>query len=164
MRALLDSSSVINLVNAEAMDLVCRLDVEWWLPPLVVDESGPTCAAVLLDLRIKGLVHFLDDDTVNSERFLEFIDRYKLGAGETECMAIAVATDFSICCDDRRAREAASAIIGRERVFGTIRVLRWCVENRLIECTEAKAILRSMRAQGGFLPDTPKDFFCRGED
>ena len=51
MKVLLDSCSVINLVHAGALELVCSLNgIEWWLTPLVVDESGPTCAAVMLDL------------------------------------------------------------------------------------------------------------------
>ncbi len=161
---LLDSCSVINLVHAGALELVCSLNgIEWWLTPLVVDESGPTCAAVMLDLQQRGLIHFLDDACVNAERFLDLLDAHRLGAGETECMAIAVENDHYICCDDRRARQMASNLIGAERVFGTIRVLRVCVEQHLIECSEARRLLRRMREQGGFLPDTPQSYFCRGD-
>ncbi|GAA4773126.1 hypothetical protein GCM10023219_20410 [Stakelama sediminis] len=137
--------------------------IEWWLPPVVVDESGPSCAAITLELQQRGLINFLDDGSVNAERFLELLDAHRLGAGETECMAVAAESDFHICCDDRRARLAASNLIGANRVFGTIRVLRWCVEQHKIECGEAKRLLRTMREQGGFLPDTPQSFFCRGE-
>lgn len=156
---------MINLVNGGALEMVCALEgIEWWLPPVVVDESGPSCAAAMLDLQQRGLIHFLDDDEVNAERFLALIDAHRLGAGETECMAIAVEAEYHICCDDRRARQVAADLIGPDRVFGTIRVLRWCVEQRLIACDEAKRLLRSMREQGGFLPDTPQTFFCRGTD
>jgi predicted nucleic acid-binding protein len=164
LRALLDSCSVINVVHAGAFELICSLDgIEWWVPPVVVDESGPTCAAVTLDLQQRGLIHFFDDHSVNAERFLRLIEEHRLGAGETECMAIAAESDYHICCDDRRARQVASDLIGADRVFGTIRVLRWCVEQRQIECAEAKRLLRIMREQGGFLPDTPQSFFCRGD-
>ena len=161
MKALLDSSSVINLANADALDLACSLaDVEWWLPPIVVDESGPSCAAVALELQQRGLMHFLDDHEVNAELFLTLLDTHRLGAGETECVAIAMQADHHICCDDRRARAMAIDILGQGRVFGTIRVLRWCVEQRRIACAEARRLLRTMREMGGFLPDTPQDFFC----
>jgi predicted nucleic acid-binding protein len=161
----MDTCSVINLVNVGALELVCSLaDREWWLTPVVVDESGPTCAAALLDMKERGLMHFLDDDEVNADQFLALLDAHRLGAGETECIAIAMASDHHICCDDRRAREAASSLIGADRVFGTIRVLRWCVEQKLIVCAEAKALLRSMRELGGFLPDIPQKFFCGGID
>lgn len=161
MKALLDSSCVINLVNAGALELVCGLDdIEWWLPPAVVDESGPTCAAVILDLQQRDLINFLDDDQVDAERFLALLDAHRLGAGETECVAIAADTDYHVCCDDRRARTMAAGIIGPGRVFGTVRLLRWCVERRRIDCTEARRLLRAMRASGGFLPDTPQTYFC----
>lgn len=161
MRALLDSSSVINLVNAGALQLVCGLnDIEWWLPPAVVDECGLTCAAVTLKLQQRGLINFLDDNRVDAERFLALLDAYNLGAGETECVAIAADTDYHVCCDDRRARLMATRIIGADRVFGTVRLLRWCVEQRRIDCTEARSLLRAMRECGGFLPDTPQVYFC----
>lgn len=163
MRALLDSSSVINLVNAGALELVCSLDdIEWWLPPAVVDESGPTCAAVTLELQRRGLINFLDDDQVDAERFLALLDAHRLGAGETECVAIAADTDHHVCCDDRRARTMAAGIIGTDRVFGTVRLLRWCVEQWRIDCAEARRLLRSMRDSGGFLPDAPQTYFCVG--
>lgn len=155
---------MINLVHAGAFELICTLDeIEWWLPPVVVDESGPSCAAITLELQQRGLINFLDDNSVNAERFLELLDVHRLGAGETECMAVALESDFHICCDDRRARLAAINLIGADRVLGTIRVLRWCVEQHKIECGQAKFLLRLMREQGGFLPDTPQSFFCRGE-
>lgn len=155
---------MINLVHADALELICSLrGIEWWLAPLVVDESGPTCAAIMLDLQQRGLIHFIDDDSVNADRFLELLEVHRLGAGETECMAVAAESDYHLCCDDRRARHTASDLIGANRVFGTIRVLRWCVEQRQIECAEAKRLLRIMRERGGFLPDTPQSFFCRGD-
>lgn len=163
MRALLDSSSVINLANAGALDLVCGLDrIQWWLPPAVIDESGPTCAAVTLDLQQRGRINFLDDDQVDAERFLALLDTHRLGAGETECVAIAADSDYHVCCDDRRARMMAAQIIGADRVFGTVRLLRWCVEQRRIDCTEARRLLGAMRSNGGFLPDTPQTYFCAG--
>jgi predicted nucleic acid-binding protein len=127
-----------------------------------VDESGPTCAAVTLQLQQRGLINFLDDDQIDAERFLALLDAHRLGAGETECVAIAADTDHYVCCDDRRARTMAAGIIGAKRVFGTVRVLRWCVEQRLIDCTEARRLLRVMRESGGFLPDTPQTYFCTG--
>lgn len=159
----MDSCSVINLVNAGALELACGLDgIEWWLPPAVVDEAGPTCAAVTLDLQQRGLINFLDDYELDAQRFLALLGTHRLGAGETECVAIAADTDHHFCCDDRRARAMATKTIGADRVFGTIRLLRWCVEQQRIDCTEARRLLRAMRNSGGFLPDTPQSYFCAG--
>jgi predicted nucleic acid-binding protein len=161
LKALFDTCSVINLVNADALELACTLGgVEWWLPPTVVDEAGTTCAAALLDLQQRGRIRFVDDHEVDGDRYLALLEEHKLGAGETECLAISLTTDHHICCDDRKARRAAVTLIGQERVFGTVRLLRWCVEQRLIVCSEAKRLLRTMREMGGFLPDTPQTFFC----
>lgn len=161
MRVLLDSSSVINLVNAGALELVCSLeDTEWWLPPAVVDESGPSCAAVTLELQQKGQINFLDDGEMDAERFLYLLDTYSLGAGETECVAVAVDADYHVCCDDRRARTMAAEIIGADRVFGTVGLLKRCVQEQRIDCSEARRMLCLMRESGGFLPDTPQSYFC----
>lgn len=154
---------MINLVNAGALELICSLNgIEWWLPPTVVDESGPTCAAVTLELQQRGLINFLDDHEVDAEQFLALLDVHRLGAGETECVAIAAHTDHHVCCDDRRARAMATGIIGADRVFGTIRLLRWCVEQGQIDCAGARRLLQTMRESGGFLPDTPQSYFCSG--
>lgn len=165
MRALLDSCSVINVVHAEALGLICSLpEIDWWLPPMVVNECGTGCAGPILEAHQNGQLHFCNDDQVDSEQYVDLLLAHSLGEGETECIAIARSADFAICCDDRRARRVAAALIGDDRVFGTIRVLRWCVEAQLIACGEAKALLTQMRARGGYLPDMAQEFFCSGND
>jgi len=160
---LLDSSSVINLHNADALGLVIQLKrCRFWLPPMVLSECQVGSAAALLELQATNAIGFIDDDIVPTELFLELLERHDLGDGETECISICQINGHGLCCDDRKARELARAMFGPDRVIGTIRVLRWCVEERLIDCQNAYALFRSMRSAGGFLPPAERSFFCAG--
>jgi predicted nucleic acid-binding protein len=161
LRFVLDSSSVINLFNAGALSLLCQLeDHEFFVPPMVVGECHGECAGELVALRDEGCVTFIDDDVVDADQYLALLEAHRLGAGETECMAVAAADDYHICCDDRKAREAASALVGAARVIGSLRLLRWCVEKLVIDCGAAFHAFQVMRQRGGFLPETPQSFFC----
>jgi predicted nucleic acid-binding protein len=161
VRYAFDSSSIINLFNAGALPLassVARCEI--CLPPLVVAECEPSCAAVLLDLKQQGVLTFMTDADVDGDLFLQFLSDHGLGAGETECLAVASTHEVNICCDDRKARDVAAAMLGPGRVIGTLRLLRWMVEDELVICEEAYSLFSKMRSCGGFLPPTEKSFFC----
>lgn len=161
---MLDSSSVINLFNAGVLALLCQLEEhDFAVPPMVIGECHGECAAELLALRDQGCLAFIDDDVVDADQYLALLEAHRLGAGETECMAVAAAEDYNVCCDDRRAREAATSLIGEGRVIGSLRLLRWCVERLVIDCGEAFSAFEIMRQRGGFLPQTPQSFFCGGD-
>ena len=159
---MLDSSSIINLFNAGVLALLCQLkDHDFLVPPLVIGECHGECAVELVTLRDQGCVTFINDDAVDADQYLSFLEAHGLGAGETECMAVAsTSEEFSVCCDDRKARETAAGLIGQERVIGTLRLLRWCVEALVIDCGQAFQAFLKMKEKGGFLPDTPQSFFC----
>lgn len=127
---------------------------------MVVSECQVGSAAAILELQAAGAIGFLDDGVVPTSRFLELLELYELGDGETECIAICEVNGHMLCCDNRKAREVASTLFGRPRVVGTIRLLRWCVEEQLADCGLAHELFRAMRAAGGFLPDTDRNFFC----
>lgn len=163
MKALLDACSIINLVNAGVLATACSLrKVEWWVPPIVEAEVDGTCRDAVAEVRRTQRLFAVDDTGVDAELYLKLLDEHGLGAGETECMAVALVEGHSICCDDRRARRVAETLLGPDRVFGTVRLLRCCVQEELIACAQARALLLDMRQRGGFLPDTPQTFFCRG--
>jgi len=160
----LDSSSIINLFNAGALGLLCQLEQhDFFVPPMVLGECHGDCAVDLIALRGEGCISFIDDDVVDADQYLALLQQYRLGAGETECMALAATADYNICCDDRRAREATADLIGEQKVVGSLRLLRWCVESLVIDCGAAFTAFQTMRQRGGFLPETPQSFFC-GED
>jgi predicted nucleic acid-binding protein len=157
----LDSSSVLNLFNAGVLALLCQLEEhDFFVPPMVVGECHGECAVELVTLRDEGCVSFINDDAVDADQYLALLEAHRLGAGETECMAVAASGDYSVCCDDRRAREAAANLVGQERVVGTLRLLQWCVHGLVIDCAVAFQAFTTMKQMGGFLPETPQSFFC----
>lgn len=161
MRFVLDSSSIINLFNADVLALLCQLDEhEFFVPPMVVGECHGECAAELIGLRDEGCVSFINDDAVDADQYLALLDAHRLGAGETECMAVAASDNYNVCCDDRKARDAAANLIGEARVIGSLRLLQWCVQGLVIKCGVAFHAFETMKSKGGFLPDMPQSFFC----
>jgi predicted nucleic acid-binding protein len=78
-------------------------------------------------------------------------------------MAVAASDDYGVCCDDRKAREAAADIVGQERVIGTLRLLQWCVQKVVMDCSVAFSAFTIMKEKGGFLPDTAQSFFCNDD-
>ncbi len=158
---MLDSSSIINLFNAGALTLLCQLEGhDFFVSPMVVGECHGDCAAALLALQGDGCLSFIDDGTVDADHYLALLEAHGLGAGETECMAVAASDDYNVCCDDWKARQAAANLVGEERVIGTLRLLQWCVQTFVIDCGEAFATFLSMKRTGGFLPDMQQSFFC----
>lgn len=161
MRFVLDSSSIINLFNAGILTLLCQLEEhDFFVPPMVVGECHGECAVELVSLRDQGCLSFIDDDAVDADQYLGLLEAHRLGAGETECMAVAATDDYNVCCDDRKAREAAADLIGQNRVIGTLRLLQWCVHGLVIDCGAAFSAFTTMRQKGGFLPEMSQAFFC----
>jgi predicted nucleic acid-binding protein len=156
----IDASSVINLNNVGALTLATKLaNCKFWLSPIVVGECGPTCAADLLALRAAGAIAFVNDDAVPTQLFLSLLAEHQLGEGETETIAVCLALGYKLCCDDKRARTLAEGILGQNSVIGSLRILRCCVEQKLILCKEAFALFEAMRSAGGFLPKTAQTYF-----
>jgi predicted nucleic acid-binding protein len=162
MNVLTDACSLINLANAGALAPVlslarCRLAVS----PIVLSECNVDAAAQIAAAEADGLLSFVDDDDVPADRYLDLLGEHGLGAGETECIAIAEHESFVICCDDRRARRVAAQTLGEERVIGTLRLLRWCVEDAIITCDDAFSCFERMKEAGAFLPEMQHEFFCQ---
>jgi len=121
---IVDASSIINLHNAQALELVTTLpNCVLWLSPLVVGECHPKCAAELLRLKRAGLLGFVDSDKIPADSFLELVQSHGLGDGETECLALCLTGSYIFCCDDSKARQTAIALFGGPRVVGSLRLL-----------------------------------------
>jgi predicted nucleic acid-binding protein len=155
-----DASSIINLANAGALDLVTALpNVTICVSPLVVGECEPTCAAELLAHRERGTIRFVDAEEIASELFLSLLDEHDLGEGETECLALLLNGHYSFCCDDGKARTVGIALTDVSQVTGSIRLLKRAVEAGLCAPEEAFQYYQRMKDAGGFLPDVPPEWF-----
>jgi predicted nucleic acid-binding protein len=161
---IIDASSIINLHNARALDLVAGLKGRvLWLSPLVVGECEPTCAAEILLLQGQSRLRFVDPDHISAEAFLDLLEAYDLGEGETECLALCSRHPYVLCCDDQRARNVATQLYGAERVVGSLRLLRWAAMEDLISAEGAFSYYSAMKEAGGFLPDIELAWFTEKE-
>jgi predicted nucleic acid-binding protein len=161
---IIDASSVINLDNAGALELLAGLQARvFWISPLVVGECDPTCAAEIVRLRDMGRLHFVDPQNVSAELYLTLLEIYDLGEGETECLALCHGHQFLFCCDDQRARTIAGQLFGGDRVIGSLRLLRWAVIEGLASTELAFDLYEKMKSAGGFLPAVDKKWFSESE-
>ncbi|WP_149537785.1 hypothetical protein [Siccirubricoccus phaeus] len=163
MNVVVDACSLINLSNASALGLVCQLQrCRFWIAAGAAGECEGDCARQLLSLVATGTLHRVDDTTISAARVLELLARYGLGQGETESIAACEEHGFVFCSDDKLARGLGTSLLGTKRVIGCLRLLRWCVEERIIECMAAIDLQGVMRDRGGFLPKMEQKFFCTG--
>lgn len=164
MRLLIDACAVINLHNCGMLAVVCNLpETEIAMSPIVVSECGLGCAAAVIELQAAGRIHFVPDDEISPDRFLELVAEHEIGNGELESIAVCEVTNSSFCTDDSAARKLASNLLGAQNVIGSLRLLKIAVEASLLKCTDAFAGYIQMRDSGGFLPPLENDFFCIGE-
>jgi predicted nucleic acid-binding protein len=155
-----DASSIINLANAGALDVVVALrDRTICVSPLVISECEPTCAADLLRFQQDGLIRFVDPGDISSEAFLTLLEEHDLGEGETECLALLQTADYVLCCDDDKARRVGIALVGADRVIGSLRLLKWAVADGICTCDTTFEYYQRMKAAGGFLPELPREWF-----
>ncbi len=164
MNVIIDACSIINLSNANALDVTCRLArCRFWVCPGVIIECRAELAARLFALNAEGAIGFITDEEIPATRVLELLDQYGLGAGETESIAACEARNYALCSDDGPARRLAGRLLGPSCVTGSVRLLRWCVEEQLVQCEVAFRLFGIMLARGGFLPAMRQDFFCAGK-
>lgn len=161
MNVIVDACSLINLSNAGALSLVCRLErCRLWVCSGAAGECRAQCALDLIRLLASGSLHLVSDATISVVQVLDLLAQHGLGQGETESIAACDALDYVLCSDDGPARKLGVTLLGADRVTGSIRLLQWCVEENLCDCSIAFGLFRAMRDCGGFLPRTQQDFFC----
>ena len=163
MNVIIDACSLINLSNADALDVTCRLSrCRLWVCPGVIIECRAEVAARLFALEAEGTIGFIADDKMPAARVLGLLDQHGLGAGETESIVACEALGYGFCSDDGPARKLAEGLLGSPHVTGSLRLLRWCVEEQLVDCKAAFNLFGIMLARGGFLPSMRREFFCTG--
>ena len=154
MQLVVDASSVINLINGGALHLLRKLRRRrFWVTRSVINEVWPTDGKqVLTEVALDGL-SVIDDVDINVGRFLELLESYLLGAGETESIVACEVLGHTLCCDDRKARDLGRTILGENRVTGSIGILKWYVSELALDPTNVYQMYQVMIAKGGFLPN-----------
>lgn len=158
MKLVVDACALINLSNGGAFAAVLSLSgFEWSVGPIVVNECGGLRA--LQDAMNSGAIHLLDDTLLGMNAFMLLRRKYRLGPGETECIAFAATLGLGVCTDDGRARAVATTELGADSVTGTIGLLKRCVAVNIMKSHAAVAAYRRMVLAGAFLPTMhEKDF------
>ena len=135
------------------MGAIVSLPVTLYVVGPLVESESMTIAQILAQHFSSGKLVRLRNEDLDAVAFLELVDKYGLGEGETECLAHALASsDLIVCTDDRKARGIVTALIGRPRLTGTIGLLLRCFRSGAIEGEELLRSHKMMVEAGAFLP------------
>lgn len=161
----IDACAVINLVKGEIALKCLSLIVP---PPSVTPAVQSECeqkdvtATSFRELLDASVVSTLGE-IITADAVIEFMEKYDLGAGESEGILVCIALRKHFWSDDRRARETAGTLISRAAVIGTAGVLRDLVAGDELPQNEVVSAYKLMRSRGGFLPKFPDEFFCKSQ-
>lgn len=152
-RIVVDTCSLLNWVNGGAFDAIVSLPVTLYVVGPLVELESTTIAQILAQHFSSGKLVRLRNEDLDAAAFLDLVDKYGLGEGETECLAHAlVSSDLIVCTDDRKARGIVTALLGRPRLTGTIGLLLRCFRNGGIKAEELRRSHEMMVEAGAFLP------------
>ena len=161
---ILDACSVINLINCNQLENCSNIpNLTFYIGYSAYDEvcKIESQKAVLDDLIGQGTIILFEND-IEIDTLSELYKKYTLGDGETEAIAIAMHNYMMVCCDDRKARNAAAKELGRNEVVGSLTLLKNAVNASIIKCTNAFDSYVDMKDKGGFLPNSiDNHFFCK---
>lgn len=157
---LLDSSSILNLVNSNSLEVICKLPYNFYIGPIVHGECTKQPCLGLDQSISSGKIKVLPGATISVGQFYDLSSKYGLGDGETECMAYGKALNYTVCTDDGKARESVTEELTGKSLIGSIGLLKIAVDKNIIICEEAFEIYQAMIRAGGFLPKLDKEFFC----
>lgn len=160
---ILDSCTLINLINAEALTIVFSLSgFKFFIGELVYDE----CCQIdeqktFIDICINtGKVEILKDQ-ISITEFKEIKSKYSLGDGESESIALSKKIGYAVATDDSKARKSVVKEVGETQLCGSIFLIRELIQQCHITCLEGQEIQNIMIACGGFLPRVDEDYLCK---
>lgn len=159
---IIDTCSAVGLDNAGVLHEVLRLPGrDWVVGPLVLDEANKDGASIpSLDTAIsQGLISVYDGDEIGADKFLDALDSFRLGPGETECLVYAEEFGLHVCSDDGPARRTIASQIGDARVTGSIGLLKELVANAVLSPSEAFDAYERMVTSGSYLPKLDDTYF-----
>lgn len=161
---ILDACSVINLINCNQLGNCSN--IPYFIFYIGYSAYDEVCKIESQKVVLDGLIDqgtiVLFEKDIKIETLSELYKKYDLGDGETEAITIAMHNEMMVCCDDRKARNAAAKEIGGTKVVGSLTLLKNAVDVSIIKCTKAFDSYVDMKDKGGFLPNSiDNHFFCK---
>ncbi|MDB5157114.1 MAG: hypothetical protein JWR50_1821 [Mucilaginibacter sp.] len=163
MDVVLDTSSIINLINGSVLDRIVKLPNnkffigEQLLNKEILDEVQKIIVEALI---VKKKITVIPS-TITLSTVVDLQSKFRLGLGEIECIALCKINDKAICTDDLKARTIASKEIGEINVLGSLSLLKESVKAGVLNCNDALGSYHLMIEKGGFLPKKLNaDYFC----
>jgi predicted nucleic acid-binding protein len=147
-----DACCAINLIKGEAIELMADLrSIKLCMQGLVEDEIGESFASIA-SLAARGKFSLVSGDKILASEVGSVANRYNIGLGESECIVIGRNLNCNIASDDRKARSAAHSELGKDRVTGSVGLLKTAIVDGLVTQKQAFEIYQKMVDGGGFLP------------
>lgn len=163
----IDASGIINLLGGGvAAGTLGSIEPRSEVTPAIETEcnaKGETAAGFRALLE-SGLLERCEVE-VSAEELTSFVETHELGLGESEAILACRLIGRDLWCDDKRARNVATDMLGNERVIGTLGILYQLVHLRELNAVDAFTSYQAMIAAGGFLPaKTIADFTAQIPD
>jgi predicted nucleic acid-binding protein len=159
VKVIIDASTLLNLTNGDVLELALALPQDDFFVSAEVRKESKTIAALIDELNIVGLLHFVDDDAISVDELGSSMAAWELGAGECECILAAKLDGSTVACDDYKARIRIQTELGRDRLSGSIGILASLVVAGLLSSGNAFQSYLRMRDAGGFLPALAAEYF-----
>lgn len=153
--AIADTTIISNFLHVQQMVLLRRVFNPIYIPSAVLNElTQGVVSGHLPEMRWDEWLNPLL--LTSQEQISAHSLRRKLGAGESECIAVAATRQILLLTDDLDARSVARAM--GIAITGTLGALVTLIEMQVIVLDQADAILESMRQSGYHSPvDTLSD-------
>ncbi|HEY4325360.1 MAG TPA: hypothetical protein VGN20_15280 [Mucilaginibacter sp.] len=163
MDIVLDTSSIINLINGSVFDRVLTMNGYRFFigDQLFNKEVLDEVQKIIVEALIAKNKIVLLKSAVTASIIAELRVKYRLGLGETECMALCKICNKAICTDDFKARRFSVIELGESQVFGSLSLLKESVNIGTLSCLEVLTSYMLMIEKGAFLPKgLTDDYFC----
>jgi len=160
LKIILDASTIINLISGDILEPTLSIEQNEYIIGSIVFGELSQKTQETLD-RYSGLWQREDGRNISGSIYGNLLTTYKLGKGETECLAYCSDNiETVIATDDLKARSVAESLYGANRLTGTIGLMRSLVKKKSFSDVDAENSYQKMLQCGSFLPVglTAKDF------
>lgn len=161
MQVILDACTLINLINGASLQTVLSIpEFSFFVGDILLDsEILNPAQKLIIDAHIsKGHIVKLTS-IITLQEFLIVKQKFDLGDGETEGIALCKKGKYSFASDDWKARRSGVIEIGDAKVIGTLFLLRETVRQSLMTIQEAISCIQLMKQKGAFLPEVGESYF-----